>query len=387
MSKPLLLPKALAAGLGIAAVLTPAAAGSTASSRVKLAVVPLPQKVIGTVAKPLPLSYFSGPVSNAAAPGWTMGYASKGTFTKLGRVSGYVLEYGVASSGGTGVTQVLTSVEQYKSATAAKRGLAFWKKDDALYRQLNQGGFSVTNTALKTPKVGQARFAYLTSYSAANIVPLSTIDERFVEGKYVLGVQASAGTAATAKALAPTLAKKLDARLKLALKGRLHDKAVKLNHPRPIGRAPDGPELSNLALTPSDMSGPAKIQGQHYSRDLAAASWYSLYMEPAGQFDILFEDVYWYATTNEAAFRADWSNAAALTGHSSVALDLSSVGHDAQGVIAPSSYGGGMAEFSLTVGRLDLVVTVGNEDRDIQISDLQNIAQTLAARLDTVYTG
>jgi hypothetical protein len=387
-----LVSKILAAAALATVILVPSAAGST-SARVKLALIPLPKSVIGSVAKPLQLSHFSGVVSNAAAAAKSVD-GTTDTFNNLGRLSGYELEYGVAASGRSGVTQVLTGVEKYKTATAAKRGLAFWKKDDSLLKRLNQGSFSVKNAIVTKPgwmmvrAFGQAWFASLTYYSAPNIADLLTFDQRFREGKYVLQVHVSAGPDYEVIRLANRLGMKLDARLKLALKGRLHAKPVKL--PPALQKAPskDGPELSQLALNTSDLSGQATLQAQGYVRDPGALSCYSVTMMPAGPFFILWHDTEWYATANQAAFEADWQHALHLSYEGSTAIDLSSVGHSALGGVGLSGdqthrYAG---EFDLNVGRLaEFVVVV--KDTPVQASDMQNLAQTLANRLDPVYTG
>lgn len=388
-----LVAKAFAAGVVIAAVLVPASAAGSTSVRVKMAIVPLPKSSIGSVVRPLQLSHFSGVVSNAAAADRSLSGSAK-LFKKLGRVSGYLLDYGVAASGGAGVTAVLTSVEQYKTSAAAKRGLAFWKMDDSLYRRLlNHGSFGVKNNVFKVRAVGQARFAYFRSYMAANNVPnfapFSTVDEWFREGKYVLQVQVSASTAAAAKALAPKLAARLDARLKLALKGRLHGQPVKLPPPLKAGPPADGPDLSALALTTTDLSvGAATVVGQDYSTDPKLISDYELAMAPAWRFDVLAQRVEWYATANQAAFEADWRNALFLSAPGMRRLPgLSSIGHGLQGAwgfLGHSAGAGGM--FTLTIGRLDVLVVVVHKSTIIP-ADLVTLAQTLAIRLDTVYTG
>jgi hypothetical protein len=380
-----LVSKTVAAAVLVAAILAPAGAAGSTSARVKLAVIALPKSAIGSVAKPLPLSHFSGPVSNATAADrvWFAAMTAS-SFKKMGRVSGYALDYGVAASGGSGVTDVQTSVEQYKTSKAAKHGLDFWRVQDMFVGLLDQGSFSVTNTALKVPKVGQARFAYLTSYGAPDIVPFSTVDVRVIEGKYVLQAQVSARTAAMAKSLAPKLAAKLDARLKLALKGRLHTQLVKL--PPPLKAAPPagGPSLSALAATTSDLSGTATVKWHGYAIDPAAISCYEVDMSPAGPFDSLYHYVEWYPTANQAAFETDWYTAY-FSDESSDTIDLSSIGHGAHGVIGHYPFGD-EGVFTLNVGQVAEFVVVDSE-YSAPAADMQNLAQTLADRLDTVYTG
>jgi hypothetical protein len=137
---------------------------------------------------------------------------------------------------------VRTSVEVYKTPADARRALAFWKKEDAALHRLDNAGFSVTSVEVMVPAParGTSHFAYLTSYSAANIAPVSGIDEQVAEGRYVLDVIVTAGAASTGHALAPTLAGKLDARLRLARGGRLHATPLKLPKQK-AGPPPGGP--------------------------------------------------------------------------------------------------------------------------------------------------
>ena len=284
--------------LALALLLVPAAS-ATHAPRVRLALVPLPRSVIGSAARAFAVAHNSGVVSNAGAASSTPD-GTAATFKKLGRLSGYVLEYGNAFTGGAGVTDVHTGIEQYKTSADAKRGLAFWQKEDSKLGALNQPGFAVTNAAVRVPAVGKKRFAYLTSYSASNIAPVAGLREQVLDGPYILDVIVTAGSASAAKALAPGLAKKLDARLRLALKGRLHGKPVKLPPKQEAAQPAGGPDLSALALQASDVVGPSTID-KGYIVDPAAISDYSVFMFPAGQFDLLDQEIEWYPSANEAS--------------------------------------------------------------------------------------
>jgi hypothetical protein len=368
----------------VVAVLVPAASASR-THRVQLALVPLPKSAIGAAAHAFAIAPDSGPISNATAASHTPD-ATAGSFKKLGRVNGYALEYGNAFSGKTGVTDVHTGIEQYKTAADAKRGLAFWQKEDSKLGQLDQPGFSVTNVLVKVPAVGKRHFAYLTSYSASNIVPVSGIEEQFVRGRYVLDVIVTAGTPSAATALAPKLAKKLDARLRLALKGRLHAKRVRLPKHK-AGPPPGGPDLSVLALKASDLVGPATVD-KGYFIDPAAISDYSVFMLPAGQFDLLDQEIEWYPTANEANFFADFENAAALALPGATALDLSSLGDGAQGSITQGTGNNpvGTSVVVFSSGHLaEFIITI--VEGTIDPNDVTNVAQTAASRIDAAGLG
>ena len=372
----LLLPAALGA-----VVLVPAASAGRAQ-RVQLALVPLPKAAIGAAVHGFALAHDSGPVSNAEAASHTPG-GTRATFKKLGRLKGYVLEYGNAFTGAPGLTDVHTGVEQYKTAADARRGLAFWQKVDAKLGRLNQPGFAVTTVPVDVPALGQRNFAYLTSYSASNIAPVSGLDEQVVDGRYVLDVIVTAGDASIAEDLAPTLAQKLDARLHLALQGRLHAKPVRLPKVRP-GPPPGGPDLKQLALRVSDLVGKATPYKQ-YSVDPAAVSDYSVLIFPAGPFHDLDQEIEWYPSANEASFYADFVNAAARSTPGAAALDFSSLGDGAEGtVVQRSPISGAVVVFSS--GRLAEYI-VAESKNAIDPDDVTKVAAAAAARIDAAGLG
>jgi hypothetical protein len=361
-----------------AALFVPSATAGHAPS-VKLALIPLPRSAIGPAVKNFAVTHNSGTLSNADAASHTS-TATAGTFKKLGRETGYVLEYGDAFTGAAGLTDVHTGIDRYKTAAGAKRGLAFWQKEDSDLAALAHSGFSVTSVRVKVPAVGTKRFAYLTSYSAPNIAPVSVLDEQFVEGHYVLDVVVSAGSAAAAKALAPKLAKKLDARVRSALEGRLHGKPVKLPAKQTAGPPAGGPDLSAFALQASDLVGEATID-EEYVVNPAAVSDYSVFMLPAGQFQLLGQDIEWYPSANEASFYADFATAATLAQPGTAALDVSALGHGAQATVvegAGQSFSGGWVVFSS--GNLTEIIFMIRPGISVS-SDVKSVAQAAANRL------
>jgi opacity protein-like surface antigen len=376
--------KKILLGAALAALTLVPAASASPAHPVKLALVPLPKSAIGPAAASFSLAHDSGRVSNANAAAHTSGATPK-TFKKLGRLTGYALEYGNAFTGAAGVTDVRTSIEQYKTAADARRALAFWQKQDVKLSKLDNPSFSVTNVPVKVPAPADrtSHFAYLTSYSASNIAPVSGIDEQIADGRYVLDVIVTAGTAPLAEALAPKLAAKLDARFRLARKGRLHAKALRLPK-QTAGRPPGGPDLSVLALRKSDLVGKATVS-KGYLVDPTAISDYSVFMLPAGQFDALDQEIEWYPVANEASFFADFANAASLLQPGITALDLSSLGNGAQGsVTVGSSFSQGQVFFSS--GRLAEFILMASEGA-IDSNDVTSVAQAAANRIDAAGLG
>jgi hypothetical protein len=367
-----------------AAVLLVPAASAGRPQPLKLAVVPLPKSAIGAAAQSFALAHDSGPVSNAEAAAHAPGATTR-TFRKLGRLTGYVLEYGNAFTGAAGVTSVHTGIDQYKTASDARRALVFWKAQDAKLSRLDNPSFSVTSVPVEVPApaVRTSHFAYLTSYSASNIAPVSGIDEQVADGRYVLDVIVTAGVASTAETLAPELIKKLDARFRLARAGRLHARPVKLPKLK-AGPPPGGPDLSTLALRKSDLVGKVTAS-KAYVVDPAAVSDFSVFMLPAGQFDALDQEIEWFPVANEASFYADFENAATLLQHGTTALDLSALGDGAQGSVTQgSSFSGGQVFFAS--GQLAEFIFMGSQS-SVSSADVTSVAQAAANRINMAGLG
>jgi hypothetical protein len=370
--------------VSLAGLLLVPAASASHPHRVNLALVPLPKAALGPAVHTFSVAHDSGWVSNASAASHTPD-ATKATFKKLGRVNGYGLEYGNAFTGGAGITDVRTSVEQYKTPADARRALAFWKREDGRLSRLDNPDFSVTSLPVKlpSPAAGTSHFAYLTSYSASNIVPVSGIDEQIADGRYILDVIVTAGSPADAVALAPKLAKKLDARFRQARRGHLHGRPVRLPKLK-AGPPPGGPDLSVLALRKTDLVGMATVS-KAYIVDPAAISDYSVFMLPAGPFDALDQEIEWFPVANEASFFVDFENAALLAQQGTTALDLSAVGDGAQGsVTVASDYNRG--QVFLSSGRLAefiFMVSAGSISPDAVTS----VAQAAAKRIDAAGLG
>ena len=105
----------------LAGLLLVAAASASHPHRVKLALVPLPKSALGPAAHTFSVAHDSGPVSNKSAASHTPD-ATAATFKKMGRLNGYALEYGNAFTGAAGITDVRTSIEQYKTAGGRQAG-------------------------------------------------------------------------------------------------------------------------------------------------------------------------------------------------------------------------------------------------------------------------
>jgi hypothetical protein len=376
----------------IAVVAVPSAAARSAGARVRLSVLPLPASLLGSAAKSLPLQGDSGVIGNKSALASALPLTPNRLFVtaplnppgQSGRVSGYALDYGHGASGAAGVTEVWSSVDSYKTSADAKKGLAAWKlweTNHFLHSSLHGDALSVTNKKVKAAPLISARFAVLVTYSGQKIAPLFGLDEQFARGRYVADVTVWAGSAQAATQLAPKLAKKLDARIKLALAGRLHAKPVKLPPGPKAGPPPGGPDLAPLALNSTDLSGQVTTGQKGYVRDLFALSVFQVVMHPAGQFDILQQDIAWYATANEASFTDDVVTDQFGPG----SLDLSGIGDGAWGVILSGS-SGDTAVLFFSSGQLDEIVAFESPNA-IQPAQAKSIAQTIANKINQAGLG
>ena len=366
-------------------LLVPLSAART-TPRVKLSLVPLPKASLGSAARGLALAPDSGVLTNSDVP---VGFKS------AGRLTGYLLDYGDAYRGGAGVTAIETDVNKYRTAAAARRGLALGHKGDVTgVASLKVAGLGYTGTKLARPKLGERSFAFLWTSSIVGVDPVSVVDLQWTEGPFTLQVEVAAGSHATAESVARKLAKRLDRRLGLGLAGRLHGKPVKLP-PRPkAGAPPGGPSLAALALQTSDLAGPATIEDQTYAVDPPALSEYNLDMRPAGPFGDLTQLIDWWPSTNEAAFFSSVGFALAASELSAFAgvapqvspVDVSTVGDAAQAEILQLSPSGGptvdFAVVSLSSSQATNFILAGSQTA-IQSPDVQNLAQAAASRLDT----
>jgi hypothetical protein len=381
--------KGLVVAALIAVVVVPAAAARSAGARVRLSVLPLPAGSLGSAAKSLPLQGDSGVIGNKSYLASALPLTPNRQFVTApldppGRVSGYALDYGHGASGAAGVTEVWSSVDSYKTSADAKNALAAWRRWETnhfLHSSLHGAALSVVNKKVTAAFLGRARFAVLVAYSGQKIAPLFGLDEQFARGRYVADVTVWAGSAQAATQLAPRLAKKLDARVKLALAGRLHARPVKLPPGPTAGPQPGGPDLAPLALNSTDLSGQATTGQRGYVRDLFALAVYQVVMQPAGQFDLLQQDVAWYPTANEASFTDD----VLADQFGPASLDLSGIGDGAWGVL----FGGSSSHTAVlffSSGRLDEIVAFVSPNA-IQPAQAKSIAQTVANKINQAGLG
>jgi hypothetical protein len=375
----------------VAAILLPAASASGAS-QIRLALLPLPKAALGQAGHSLSLAPDSGTDSNAHSASQAAGNVTAKRLKRLGRISGYLLDFGTPFSDSPAVSEIQTEVEHYRTPAAASKALGFWRKQELDVRALKQFGLHVSFQKVVLPHAPRPNWAYLTSGRIHGLKPIYGVDAQMVEGAYLLDVSIAAGSPAAAKRLVPVIAQKFDRRFRLARQGRLHGKPFKLSRPKP-GPPAHGPKPSRIVLTRSDVGSPATVRHAGYvsprnAFDEYASSAYDLAMVPAGTFGDLQQEVSVAASALEVKYFA--ALAAGAFAHSggggstATPVDLSAVGDDAFGELVQITIGSNSASEAIVVlsrGRyLDFVVAAA--DAKLSATDVQSLAHKAAHRLD-----
>jgi hypothetical protein len=374
----------------VAAILLPVASASGAS-QIKLALLPLPKAAFGQAGRSLSLAPDSGTDSNAYAASQATGNVTAKRLEQLGRISGYLLDYGTPFSDSPAVSEIQTEVERYRTPAEARKGLGFWRKQELDVRALKQFGLHISFQKVLLPHALRPSWAYLTIGRIHGLSPIYGVDAQMVEGAYLLDISIAAGSSAAAKRLVPVIAQKLDRRFRLARQGRLHGKPFKLSRPKP-GPPAHGAKPSRIVLTRSDVGGPATIRHAGYvsSRDAFdeyAISAYDLALAPAGSsYDELAQEVSVGGSALEVKYFAALAAGAfahAGGGGTATPIDLSGVGDNAFGELVQISAGGNSASEAIVVlsrGKyLDFVIAAATAK--LSASDVQSLAQKAAHRL------
>ncbi len=378
----------------VAAVLVPVAA---ASPQLKLALLPLPKAALGTAGRSMPLAADSGVDSNSHAASQTTGNVTATRLKRLGRISGYLLDYGTPFSDSPRVSEIQTEVERYRTAAAARKSLGFWRKQELDDRALKAFGLDVSFKKVALAHVAIPYWAYLNIGRVHGLKPLYAVDAELVDGAYLLDVSIAAGSPGAAKRLAHVIAQKLVRRFGLVQQGRLHAKPVKLQLGKP-GPPARGAKPSRIVLTRSDIGSPATIQHAGYvsprdAFDEYSTSAYDLAMAPAGSYAAVEQEVSVARSALEvkyfAALAAGALAHAAGGGGTATKVDLSSVGDNAFGELVQASAGGSSASEAIVVlsrGKyLDFVV--GAAATKLSAADVQSLAQKAAHRLNLAVAG
>jgi hypothetical protein len=261
----------------------------TQISAAELALMPLSLSDLGPSAAKLPLSHDSGVHTNTAAAQDTNTATTAATFSRLGRLTGYELDYSdpalAALASGHGLTEISTEVSVFRDASAASAGLAFERKDDLTVAPLRSPLLSLTASTFSVAKVGDASFGLDVVARPIGIGALYDTGVAFRLGSMVATVAITGAAPDGLDPLALSLGRKLAARMKGVLTGKVGGTPVALLPKLKAGPPAHGPDLSKLTIGPSDLAG-AKTTHQGYSvdNDLHPLSEFDRELSPAGSF-------------------------------------------------------------------------------------------------------
>jgi hypothetical protein len=298
----------VAAAVAVAALGCAASAAHATVTASSLALMPLSRPALGAPALSLPLDQDSGVLTNADSARNSNGKVSAARVAKLGRITGYQLDYndaaGRALVAGHGLLQVTTGVDLYRSAAAALGALTFWKRDLAKVVRLRAAGLAVSFRTFRPSGMPGPAYGAVAAVMVQGKPTVYGTVVSFVSGRLVAGVSVSAADAQDRKGYAAGLAKQLATRIKGVLAGTIKGPPVPLPGKAKAAPPKNGPDLSLLTLTPSDLGGGStKQQGYRLDKDLSPISEYARTMSPAGPFVYLQEEVALFHSATEASYK------------------------------------------------------------------------------------
>jgi hypothetical protein len=300
--------RSLAVAAAVAALGCAASGAHAAVNASSLALMPLPGSALGAAARSLPLDPDSGVLTNADAARNSNGKVSVAQVARLGRITGYQLDYNDAAGHALvarhGLLQVTTGVDLYRSAAAARSGLSFWSRDLAKVVRLRAAGLGVSFKTFRPTGLPGPSYGATADVTVQGKPTVYGTVVSFVRGQLVAEVSVSAADAQNRRPYAISLAKQLAARVKGVLAGTIKGSPVPLPGKAKAGPPKNGPDLSLLTLTPSDLGGGStKQQGYRLDKSLSPISEYARTMSPAGPFVYLQEEVALFHSSTEASYK------------------------------------------------------------------------------------
>jgi hypothetical protein len=255
------------------------ATAATSATPSQLALMPLPKSHLPAAAGSLPLDNQSGVVTNRDAAGQATGNVTAAALARLGRLTGYELDYTdnsfSALTKGRGLLGIETGVDLYRDVRAAKKGMAFWHDDETDFAGLKGSGVKVSVKQVRAPKVGQQRFSFAGSLTVSGKPPIYGVDVVFRVGALVGVVTVTAADPNSGRPIAASLARKLEQRIGAVLSGKVKGPPTKLPGKAKAGPPSNGMDLGAMTIKPADLGG-GKVEHEGYEldKDLAPISAY-----------------------------------------------------------------------------------------------------------------
>ena len=224
-----------------AVVLVPTTTASAAHhpAKVRLALVPLQTAQLGPAGASFALNYDgSGPIEDTEINFFGVHIYSSSSDGPLG---GYALDYGDPLTGSTGVMEIRSAVQKYRTRAGARNSIRFSGFDDSDLTEFGSSLLPITEKKIKAVAIGQRRSADLITLAAPNLNPIVRLHEQVAAGRFVLDLTVTAGSVSAAEQSAPHLLLLLHHRLNRALQGHLTGSPPPLPPEPEPGQAPGGP--------------------------------------------------------------------------------------------------------------------------------------------------
>lgn len=384
------------------------ASGQGPVTGARLALMPLPLGSLDPAARALPLSPDSGVQSNSDAASNTNARTTAQTFVRLGRLSGYSLDYSDPGAGaiskGHGLIEVNSEVDLYRDAKSVAGGLEFMQKDDLNVAGLRSPLLSLRASTFAPAGMHGPAFGLNGVSLPTGVGSLYSSQIMFEAGSLLAEVSVTGADAEGLQAMAQTLAAKLRGRIAAVLTGKITGPAIALPPVSKAGPPSHGPDLAKLAIEPGDLgSGTVTHQAYQLDNDLHPVSEYLRRMEPAGAFGFIESEVTLFLT----AAQAKVTSALLIDTLASKAALAQTLGSDFGGVhitsidAKPVKLGGAdqpsallitmhlqngssfvVAFAAVHVGKtMEFMTVFGPQGKPVEVSALANLAKVAASRL------
>ena len=297
---------ALSSMLAAAVLVTGSLAATARPTPAQLALMPLPKSALPAAAEALPLNRQSGIVSNQDAAGDATNLVSAGRLARLGRLTGYSLDYADAGLSalvrGKGLLGIETSVDLYRDAAAARAGMAFWRADEATFTRLERSGVEIAFGPAAAPRVGDERWSFAGSVTVGKTPPIYGIDVAFRVGAIVADLTVTAADERTGRALVTSLARKFERRIRAVLDGKVSGRPIRLPGKPEAGPPENGMDLAAMAVKPADLGG-GRVTKEGFMLDTDLDPLSAYVREIGGSpFDSFSETIELFHSPTEAGF-------------------------------------------------------------------------------------
>src|SRR4051794_37612162 len=152
--------------------------------------MPVPASAIGSAAHGFRLDPSSSGVrTNSDAADDATGNVTGAQLSRLGRLTGYELDYADPAARALerqqGLLDIATAVEAYHDPAAAERGLSFWRRDELVLKTFAVPRLGVSVHSFPVRGVGPRSYSLLLVLTARGAPALYDADVSFASGSLI----------------------------------------------------------------------------------------------------------------------------------------------------------------------------------------------------------